>query len=84
MSLSTKWFAAIVVAGALTETEVSTGNGVTVRAREPCTDCEPAVAVAVMVVTPAATAVASPDALTVATDRTEDDHETFADMALPL
>jgi hypothetical protein len=76
--------AASDVEGALTATDDSTGTGVTVREVELCTDCPPTVAVAVMVVVPAAIVVASPDPLTLATDDTEDDHETFAVIAFPL
>jgi len=69
---------------ALTETDVRAGGAVTVICVEPCTDCVPEVAVAVIVVEPATSASTSPVGLTVATVGADDVHVTVAENALPL
>jgi len=72
------------VDGALSVTDVRTGIAVTVIDVDPETVVEPDVAVAVIVVTPAASAVTRPDWLTVATEATDDVQVTLAANVFPL
>ncbi len=77
--------ATIDVCGALTVTVVSTGTtGVTVICSVFCTVTPPAVALAVIVATPAAIALTNPLLFTLAMPDAEELHNTVAAIAAPV